>query len=75
MLMTPNCRRSRVVVDVELGHPQLPRQLGRDRLHHGRDHVAGPAPFGPEIDQDRQVRSQHLPVEVLIGHGDDVGAH
>jgi hypothetical protein len=35
----------------------------------------GPHHSAQKSTRDRQVRPQDLPLEILIGHGDDVGAH
>src|SRR5271157_5732501 len=41
---------ARILVDVELGDLHLAVHFGRDLLERRRDHPAGPAPFGPKID-------------------------
>ena len=44
-----------VVVDVELGDAELAGVLGGDLVEDRGDHLAGPAPLGPEVDEDRLV--------------------
>ncbi len=44
-------RRLGVLVDVQFGHFDLVAVLGGDLVQDGRDHLAGAAPFGPEIQQ------------------------
>src|SRR6185503_10442984 len=46
-------RRGLVLVDVELGDLEAARVLGGDLVEGGRDHLAGPAPLGPVVDQHR----------------------
>ena len=50
-------REAGVGVDVDLDHVDLSVVLGGELLHLGRDHLAGPAPGGPEVDDDRLARS------------------
>src|SRR2546423_13917661 len=47
----------RVVVDVELADGDLAVLLPGDLLEDRGDHLAGAAPFGPEVDQDGRVRA------------------
>ena len=49
-------RRRRVLVDVELDDLDLAAERAGDLLERRRDHAAGAAPFGPEIDHDRLGR-------------------
>src|SRR5262249_31892337 len=46
-------RRRRALVDVELDDLDLAVERAGDLLERGRDHAAGAAPLGPEIDHDR----------------------
>ena len=48
-------RRVRVVVYVQLGHPQGVRSLVRDLLDDRTDDMTRTAPFGPEVNQHRPV--------------------
>src|SRR6187549_1503437 len=40
-----------VLVDVELHYAKLVFVVGGDRVEDRRDHLAGAAPFGPEVEQ------------------------
>ena len=46
----------RVAVDVDLGQLDLARARGHRALQHRRELLAGAAPLGPEVDDDRQLR-------------------
>src|SRR3954468_12056961 len=65
----------RVLVDVELGDGQLVAVLGGDLLEHRGDHLAGPAPLGPEVDEDGLVAAQHLVREARVGDRHGVACH
>src|SRR4029453_12570196 len=58
----------RVLVDVQLGHPQGLALLLADLLDHRRDHVAGHTPLGPEVHQHGLIRLQHAFIEILVRH-------
>src|ERR1700731_1668967 len=45
--------RARVLVDIDLGDGDLAGELLGDLFERRRDHLAGAAPFRPEIYQDR----------------------
>src|SRR5262245_1836057 len=57
-----------VLVDVQFREADLALvlsfQLGEDRL----DGVAGAAPGGPEVDDDRLVGLEHVTLEAVVGH-------
>src|SRR5882672_6458604 len=53
-------RRLRALVDIELEDLDLAAERAGDLLERRRDHFAGPAPLGPEIDHDRLGRLEHL---------------
>ena len=46
----------------------LPAHLAREGLDLGRDGLAGLAPVGGELDEDRQLAPEHLALEVALGH-------
>ena len=50
-----------VVVDVELGDRELARLLVGDLLEDRGDHLARPAPLGPEVDEDGRVGRRRSP--------------
>jgi len=52
-----------MLVDVQLGDGDLPLLLGGDLLEDGSDHLARPAPLGPEVDDDRLAGRLHRFVE------------
>ena len=55
MLITSNRRGDvRVVVDVELRDLDRLAVRARDLFEHRRDHLARPAPLGPEVDEHRR---------------------
>src|SRR5215475_14296843 len=60
-------RDVRVVVDVELRDLDATGVLLGDVLEHGGDHLAGPAPLGPEVDEYRRVSAADTFVEGRIG--------
>src|SRR5437870_2893859 len=62
-------RDVRILVDVQLADGDLARVVGRERVHGRRQPLAGPAPFGPEIDEHRPRRFQDAVVEVAVGDG------
>src|SRR5262249_14066123 len=64
-----------VVVDVELGHGQLALVLRRDLLEGGGDHLARPAPLGPEVDDHRALGALHRLVEGGVGECQNLVRH
>src|SRR5438874_5687795 len=64
-----------IVVHVHLGRGHALGEVARDVLDDRRDHVAGDAPFGPEVHQDRPLGMQDLAFEVLVRNLDDVLSH
>src|SRR5579883_1649203 len=64
-----------VVVDVELGDPQLAGLLGGDLLEHRGDHLAWPAPFGPEVHEHGDVRRLDMLVKGSVAQSGDPIAH
>src|SRR3954468_18860821 len=61
-------------VDVELADLQLALVFGGELVDERRDGAAGPAPGGPEIDQDGLGGGQDLALEVFVGKGRHVRA-
>src|SRR5699024_1579885 len=59
-------RGSGALVDVDFGHLRQPFILAGELLDEGCDLLARAAPGGGKIDQDREVRLEHLLVEVEI---------
>lgn len=62
---------ARRLIDVDLDHLDLAFELARDGVDLGRDGLAGPAPRGGEVDQDREIAPQHVALELLltdVGH-------
>src|SRR5690606_20823351 len=63
-----------VVVDVQLGDGELAGLLRGDLVEDGGDHLARPAPLGPEVDEDGLAGAgDHLVkggVSESGGHGD-----
>src|SRR3954463_1808487 len=64
-----------VLVDVDLGDGDLVAVLGRNLLEHRGDHLARPAPLGPEIDQHRLVAAEYVRVERGVRDGLGGRAH
>src|SRR6202000_342697 len=67
--------RARALVDIELHDLDLLAHRASDFVERGSDHAAGAAPFGPEVDDDRPWRVQHLSFEIGVrnlanGHWD-----
>src|SRR5258706_4590614 len=58
--------RLRALVDVELDDLDLVAHRAGNLVERGRDHAAGAAPFGPEIDHDRPGRLEHFGVEIGV---------
>src|SRR5207344_2190333 len=63
------------VVDVDLDDLDLAGMRGGDLVDDRSDHLAGPAPLGPEIDQHRRFGLQHLCLEVVIAHVHNLVSH
>ena len=57
-----------ILVDVELDDLDLAVELAGDLLKRRRDHAAGSAPLGPEIDHHGLRRLEHLRLEIGIGN-------
>ena len=51
--------RIRVLVDVQLADRDLAGVVGRQRVDGRRQPLAGPAPLGPEVHEDRRAGLQH----------------
>src|ERR1700676_1369752 len=67
--------RLRAFIDVQLHDLDLVAHGAGNLVKRGRDHAAGAAPFGPEIDHDRADRLEHFGVEIGVrnlanGHWD-----
>ena len=61
-------RERRLLVDVHLDELDVAVRLLHDPVEHGGDGVAGPAPFGPEVDDHRLVALEDFLFEALFGH-------
>ena len=61
-------RRAGVLVDVQLHDLDLVAHGARDLFESRRDHAAGAAPLGPEVDHDRAGRLEHLGLEIRVGN-------
>jgi len=59
-----------VLVHVHLRHLHLALVLLRDFLDDWGHDAARAAPFRPEIDEDRNLRLEHLGVECAVAHLD-----
>ena len=68
-------RGCRIGVDVELGDRDLAAVFLGDFVQHRCEHLARAAPFGPEIDQHRMTRLQHVLVEGGVGNVFDGCTH
>src|ERR1700674_3235390 len=55
-----------IVVHVQLAHRHFAGVIGRQRIDGRRQALAGPAPFGPEIHQNRVAGLQHGFVEIGV---------
>src|SRR3977135_2547529 len=58
--------RLRALVDVQLHDLDLVAHHAGNLVERRRDHAAGAAPFGPEIDHDRAGRVEHFGVEIGV---------
>src|SRR5690349_3298910 len=58
----------RIVVDVDLDHLEAAVVLARQLVDRWGDRLARPAPWGPEIDQNRLIGLQHFGIEVSVSH-------
>ena len=65
----------RVGVDVDLTDFDLARVFCGNLLEDGGNHLAGATPLSPKIHQHGQVAGEHLRVEVVVGHVQNVSAH
>jgi hypothetical protein len=59
---------------------ELATELVSDLVERRSNHLAGPAPFGPEIDENGAGRAKHVVCEGLVGdglggHGDDISCY
>src|SRR5690606_31659606 len=61
-------RGGRVLVDVQLGDLEPPLVVAGDLVEDRRDHLAGAAPFGPVVHEDRNVRLDHVLFERVVGY-------
>src|SRR3954452_1413305 len=61
----------RVVVDIDLDDLHLLAEVAVHVLEVGGDHLAGAAPLGPEVDEDRLVGLEDVLVEARVGRLDD----
>ena len=52
------------VIDVDLGDFGLSLDFTGELLKDWTDHFAGAAPFGPEIDKDREIGIDHFGLEI-----------
>src|SRR5690606_4224240 len=68
-------RRLLVVVDVDLDELDAAGVIVRELVHDRPDHLAGAAPFGPEIDQYGDVGGQYLGLEIGIADMEHIVAH
>ena len=68
-------RDARVRVDVDLRENPRAAALGGELLEHRRELLAGPAPLGPEVDDDRHLHRalDDLGLERLLGDVQDDG--
>src|SRR5690606_5254525 len=62
-------------VDVKLGDGEPVRVFVRGLVEQRRDHLAGAAPFGPEIHEYRLVGFQDVGFETPVRHVNDFAAH
>src|SRR5688572_3352479 len=68
-------RRALVLVDVELRDLEAPLVLGGDLVEGRRDHLAGAAPLGPVVHEDRGLGLEHFVLESVVGDVDDLVGH
>ena len=61
-------RHVRVLVDVQLRHPDTPRIGAGERVDHWRECSARTAPGRPAVEQDGHRRPQHVRLERGVGH-------
>jgi len=61
-----------MVVNVDLGDTGLAVVFGCQFVEHGAQHLAGAAPFSPEVHEDGLGGLDDLRVKILGGEGDDV---
>src|SRR6266545_4948757 len=62
----------RIVVYVHLHGLEASGVVAGDLFHHGRDHVAGDTPLGPEVHEDGPIGGQDLALEALVVYLYDV---
>src|SRR5882672_4620115 len=59
-------RRLRALIDVQLDDLDLVAQRAGNFVQRRRDHAAGAAPLGPEIDHDRASRLEYFGFEIGV---------
>src|SRR5690606_18313499 len=57
-----------VLVHVQLPDLEPPLVVAGDLVENRRDHLAGAAPFGPVVHEDRNVRLEHVLLERVVGY-------
>ena len=65
-------RQARILVDVDLHHLEPARELVRELVERRRHRLAGAAPLGPEVEQNREVALDDVGLELglgQMGHG------
>src|SRR5581483_9223077 len=62
-------------IHVHLAHTQLALILFGKLVNQWRNHLARPAPLGPEVNQDRYFRLEYLGLEVVIGDVKSILTH
>ena len=62
-------------VHIDLAHLKFPAVVGGDLIEYRSDHLAGTAPFCPEIHQDRDGGFQYFCVKSRIADVYDLAAH
>ena len=65
-----SARDAGILIDIEFGDRDLALQLFGDFFERRADHLAGTAPFGPEIDDDGTGGADHIGLEIGIGDFD-----
>lgn len=64
-----------ILVDVELDDAELVFVFGGDRIEKRGDHLAGTAPFGPEIEQYGLFGLHHILLKSRVGRLYDLTTH
>jgi hypothetical protein len=60
-------REATGVVHIDFGDFCLSFDFSRELFENGTDHFARSAPFGPEIDKDREIGIDHFGLETIFG--------